>query len=1246
MTRLTPADSRSPSRRGLFFSWLPISAGLALAAILSGGAGAKAEAQIHPPASGVEMPESYREVIARDPRAFQFRRAWIQETARIRRNREGREKRRAEGLSDLSADIGLQTVVSGTKQVPVLMGKYSNTPVDPITRASLQQELFDGPWPTGTMTDFYHEISYNNLTMTGTVYDWVQVSGTDTYYEGSAGCNGLSTSCGGKTGEFIKSVLDLNDGAVDFSQYDNDGPDGLPDSGDDDGYVDFVAFVQPEKGGECGTSNIWSHRWVYEGWWGASYTTNDPRTGGGFIQVSDYTVQPALGCGGGQIEIGVFCHEFGHAFGLPDLYDTDGTSNGIGAWCLMASGSYGGDNAHPATPTHMSAWCKEQLGWVTPTVLCGDETSWSFPQVETNATVLKIYPHGVPDTEYFLIENRQKVGYDTYLRTGGLAVWHIDNDQGDNANEAHKMVDLEEADGLNHLDLKTNRADAGDLFPGSMSKFDFDDTTNPNSKDYNVAFTGFGLNNISASSAMMSANVTLDDCRMLAWDYAVLDTSECGNGNALLDAGETALLRMTAWNIGDDHTGVTGTLSSLSAELTVESAVASYGSVLSGQKKAADAHYRLRLDPGTPDGTVVQLQMDFSADGGAFNVTDTFSLTVGRTILLVDDDEGATRETLYTTPITASGYPVRTWSIQTSGSPRPGALNTSRAVVWLTSQAYDNTLTPTDQEIITGYLAAGGRIFVTGQDIGYDLEAQGSPADITFYHNVLKAAYVLDDTNDNTMTGVGGDPIGNGLSFSINGGDGANNNDYPSRISTTGGSSAVFQYAANSYGGVRHAGTGRMVYAAFCFEGISTQANRDLVMDRILDWLLPTDQAPPLATLTAPNGPSGFPACSNVDITWSATDNVGVTGIDLYYSSDCGATYPHIIATGLANSGSYSWAPPAMEGPGYRVLLVARDAVGLRRCDVSDSCFTVSDTTPPVVAFVTPAAGAIWTIGQSRDIEWTASDDCSTIDSLVVSISHNGGANWQVLGADEANDGTFTWDPVSGPPTVTALVRVQAFTGSLEGGAISDAFSIQDGIAPVVTVVSPNGGESYAAGSSQDILFTVMDATGIDSTCVEFSSDNGANWAPVECTTNDSLLAWSVPGVSSDSCLIRVTSWDLDGNSGFDTSDGLFEIVGTSSVANTAGLTRPTLFQNAPNPFTPRTTISFFLPAPASAELSIFDLQGRRIRTLVSGSRPAGYQEFVWDGRDESGAEAASGMFFYVLEAGSIRDIRKMVLMK
>ncbi len=341
-----------------------------------------ASAQIYPPKPGVDMPQAYFERVKKDPSAFQFRHAWIEKAARLRDKRERFLK--LNGSNGASLAAAGDFVVSGTTSVPVFLAKFNNTPSDPYPASNLQTELFSGPWPTGTMHDFYNEISYGNLNLTGTVYNWFQLSQNDTYYEGTS--NGLGGDS--KVGELLKEVLDNWDPTVDFGQYDNDGPDGIPNSGDDDGYVDFVSFVHAESGGECGNSNIWSHRWYYGGWWGgAPYTTNDPSASGGFIKVQDYTIQPALACDNTtMIQIGVFCHEFGHAFGLPDLYDTDGGSQGIGHWGLMGSGSWN----QPTSPAHMCVWSKSQLGWIIPTSVSPNLTNYNINDVETNAQAYKL----------------------------------------------------------------------------------------------------------------------------------------------------------------------------------------------------------------------------------------------------------------------------------------------------------------------------------------------------------------------------------------------------------------------------------------------------------------------------------------------------------------------------------------------------------------------------------------------------------------------------------------------------------------------------------------------------------------------------------------------------------------------------------------------------------------------------------------------------------------------------------------
>lgn len=88
------------------------------------------------------------------------------------------------------------------------------------------------------------------------------------------------------------------------------------------------------------------------------------------------------------------------------------------------------------------------------------------------------------------------------------------------------------------------------------------------------------------------------------------------------------------------------------------------------------------------------------------------------------------------------------------------------------------------------------------------------------------------------------------------------------------------------------------------------------------------------------------------------------------------------------------------------------------------------------------------------------------------------------------------------------------------------------------------------------------------------------------------------------------------------------------------------LFQNFPNPFNPETVISYQLPTSANVELTIFNLLGQPVRTLVQAPQASGRYQVKWDGRNENGAAVASGLYFYRLRAGSFVETHKMMLMR
>ncbi len=301
---------------------------------------------------GLRLPDAYYRRVAQDPMAFRL------PNGLFRAGPSGVEQVRP---------------VSGTHRVVVLPALFGDSPEPHVTREMIQGALFDGPAPYGTITEAYTEISRGQLTLLGDVLPWVRTSRPMIEAVGTE--NGLGADS--DLGPYFIEALSLADPDVDFGQYDNDGPDNQPNSGDDDGFVDAMVFEYLEIAGSCGGPSIWPHRFGIAPWNdGAPYQTDDPRPGGGFVQVNGYITQSATACDGIEIQTAnTIAHEYGHVLGLPDFYHPTASGGALGrrwvlgCWELMAAGSWGcgphAESRDPFGPTHLSARNKNLLGWLS-----------------------------------------------------------------------------------------------------------------------------------------------------------------------------------------------------------------------------------------------------------------------------------------------------------------------------------------------------------------------------------------------------------------------------------------------------------------------------------------------------------------------------------------------------------------------------------------------------------------------------------------------------------------------------------------------------------------------------------------------------------------------------------------------------------------------------------------------------------------------------------------------------------------
>ncbi len=415
-------------------------------------------------------------------------------------------KSMAVGLN--SASVVKASLTSGTNECIVMLVKFSGETA--VKSPSDFHDILFSTAPT-SMRSYYQEVSYEALTVTGTVKGWYNADYACSYYannEGGVGGNSYPNNSQGLAVEILAKA----DGDIDFSDFDKD----------NDGYVDSVIFVFSgyyDSTGKDG-NKMYPHKWeIYvstaEGMPRGPYKTDDDG-----VMVKEYIVVSELTSAGAPstdiCEIGIFAHEFGHILGLPEMYDTDYTSEGLGNFCLMAGGAYGADSWSPEKPVHLNVWCKAKLGWVNPDtidVIDGNGIR-TIKNIEMNAQAYKIIANYSinGDSEYFLIVNRQKKGFDSGLFGSGLLIYHVDETVAGleagtpNNNETHKYVDLEEADGLEDLDHLRSYGDVDDFFTAGDS---FDSASSPNSNNNSNRRIAFSVKDLSVSADDMTAYITV-----------------------------------------------------------------------------------------------------------------------------------------------------------------------------------------------------------------------------------------------------------------------------------------------------------------------------------------------------------------------------------------------------------------------------------------------------------------------------------------------------------------------------------------------------------------------------------------------------------------------------------------------------------------------------------------------------------------------------------------------------------------
>lgn len=331
---------------------------------------------------------------------------------------------------------------------------------------------------TGSVKDYYRDNSMGAFIPNFTVVGPYTLDHERTYY--AADVNGTGNDCNpyaAVTEAVEKAKADHPE--IDFSKFDND----------HDGYMDNVnviigGYSQASTGD---AKDMWPHS--------SRLDTDTLKVDG--ITVSNYSVSAELvGYEGVNMDgIGTFVHEFGHILGLKDMYDTDDYDNGLGIdlgdFSLYSSGSY---NNSSRTPPCLMAFERNQMGWLKTEDmhLLNKAEDVVLDTLSNNAAA---YINAQPNLdkndghEWFVLENRQKTGWDAYIPYHGLLITHYDYTKdkqtdywsvnGPNNNARHRCLYIVAADGVDD-----DNSRKGDTYPGTTGNTEFTDDSTPAARNW------------------------------------------------------------------------------------------------------------------------------------------------------------------------------------------------------------------------------------------------------------------------------------------------------------------------------------------------------------------------------------------------------------------------------------------------------------------------------------------------------------------------------------------------------------------------------------------------------------------------------------------------------------------------------------------------------------------------------------------------------------------------------------------
>lgn len=397
--------------------------------------------------------------------------------------------------------------VTGEQPVLVVLVEYKDVkfnipnPQDYFHRL-LNEEGFSDDGGTGSARDYFLESSSGQFSPRFDVYRPITLANNMEYYGG----NNYYGNDNHPEEMAIEACQALDD-EVDFSQYDRD----------NDGYIDNV-FVIYAGYGEADTSSmpntVWPHAfWIYKG--AGKRVMLDGKL------LDHYACSNEINADSKPGGISTVCHEFSHVMGLPDLYTTnDALYHTPLEWSILDAGCYNNDGR---TPPAYSAFERMSLGWLKPVEIT-KATEVMIPEISSNVAFM------IPtsnENEFFLFENRQKYGWDSYLPGHGMLIWRINYNktiwESNSVNNSQmQRVDLIEAGGAKSS-MGYPVSSSSDSWPGLQRRTSFTGTTSPAFKTSSGTVVDFPITSITETNGIIKFSVKEGTSRIASTAVPVLE---------------------------------------------------------------------------------------------------------------------------------------------------------------------------------------------------------------------------------------------------------------------------------------------------------------------------------------------------------------------------------------------------------------------------------------------------------------------------------------------------------------------------------------------------------------------------------------------------------------------------------------------------------------------------------------------------------------------------------------------------